>query len=140
MNLCTIENLSKHYPKFSLQNVSFSQAQGRIMALIGKNGAGKSTVMKMLLNLVKPNSGEIVMFSKKVAETDFEILKKIGTIIENPYLYENLTAKQNLDLHCEYMGYYNKDIRGIGMCRIVKAIKQESFKIFFRDETTSCNS
>lgn len=65
--------------------------------------------MKMLLNLVNPNSGEIVMFGKKVAETDFEILKKIGTIIENPYLYENLTAKQNLDLHCEYMGYYNKE-------------------------------
>ena len=49
------------------------------------------------------------MFGKKVAETDFEILKKIGTIIENPYFYENLTAKQNLDLHCEYMGYYNKE-------------------------------
>lgn len=95
--------------KAVVNDVNIHVKKGEIYGFVGPNGAGKSTVMKMLLNLVKPNSGEIVMFSKKVAETDFEILKKIGTIIENPYFYENLTAKQNLDLHCEYMGYYNKE-------------------------------
>ena len=103
-------NLTHYYgKKLVYENLNIAVPEGRIMGLLGKNGAGKSTVMKMLLNLVKSNSGEIVMFGKKVAETDFEILKKIGTIIENPYFYENLTAKQNLDLHCEYMGYYNKE-------------------------------
>ena len=102
--------LKKIYKDKAVVNaVNIHVKKGEIYGFVGPNGAGKSTVMKMLLNLVKPNSGEIVMFSKKVAETDFEILKKIGTIIENPYLYENLTAKQNLDLHCEYMGYYNKE-------------------------------
>ena len=102
--------LKKIYKDKAVVNaVNIHVKKGEIYGFVGPNGAGKSTVMKMLLNLVKPNSGEIVMFGKKVAETDFEILKKIGTIIENPYFYENLTAKQNLDLHCEYMGYYNKE-------------------------------
>ena len=63
----------------------------------------------MLLNLVQANSGEIVIFGNKVIESDFEILKRIGSIIENPYFYEKLTARENLDLHCEYMGYHNKN-------------------------------
>ena len=68
MNICTVENLSKHYPKFSVQNISFSLAQGRIMGLIGKNGAGKSTVIKSILNLVCPNSGKIELFGKDIKE------------------------------------------------------------------------
>lgn len=83
--------------------------KGEIYGFVGPNGAGKSTLMKMLLNLVQANSGEIVIFGNKVIESDFEILKRIGSIIENPYFYEKLTARENLDLHCEYMGYHNKN-------------------------------
>ena len=57
MNALTVEGLTKTYPSFTLDHVSFSLKQGRIMGLIGKNGAGKSTTLKSILNLVSPDGG-----------------------------------------------------------------------------------
>lgn len=111
MNL-TVEthHLKKIYKdKAVVNDVNIHVNKGEIYGFVGPNGAGKSTLMKMLLNLVKSNSGEIIIFGNKVVENDFEMLKRIGSIIENPYFYEKLTARQNLDLHCEYMGYHNKN-------------------------------
>ncbi|MEE0252578.1 MAG: ABC transporter ATP-binding protein [Acutalibacteraceae bacterium] len=88
MNLCTIENLSKHYPKFSLQNVSFSLAQGRIMGLIGKNGAGKSTVMKSILNLVFPDSGKIKLFGKDIKEHESACKQELGVVLGGINFYQ----------------------------------------------------
>jgi ABC-2 type transport system ATP-binding protein len=62
----------------------------------------------MLTNLVKPTSGEIEMFGENLTNTSYEVLKRLGSIIEYPIFYEKLTARENLDLHCEYMGYHNK--------------------------------
>lgn len=95
--------------KVVVDDVNIHVKKGDIYGFVGPNGAGKSTLMKMLLNLVKSNSGEIVIFGNKVVGTDFELLKRIGSIIENPYFYDKLSAVQNLDLHCEYMGYHNKN-------------------------------
>ncbi len=53
----SVQNINKHYPGFALENVSFSLAPNRIMGLIGKNGAGKSTTLKAILNMVSPESG-----------------------------------------------------------------------------------
>ena len=84
-----IENLSKHYPKFSLQNVSFSLAQGRIMGLIGKNGAGKSTVMKSILNLVFPDSGKIELFGKDIKEKMKSACKQeLGVVLGGINFYQ----------------------------------------------------
>ncbi len=103
-------NLSKIYQgRAVVDNLSIHIKKGEIYGFVGPNGAGKSTLMKMLLNLVKPDAGEITIFSNNLLENNFEILKRIGSIIENPYFYTNLTARQNLDLHCEYMGYHNKN-------------------------------
>ena len=103
-------HLKKVYKdKIVVNDVNIHVKKGDIYGFVGPNGAGKSTLMKMLLNLVQANSGEIVIFGNKVIESDFEILKRIGSIIENPYFYEKLTARENLDLHCEYMGYHNKN-------------------------------
>lgn len=103
-------NLSKIYQgRAVVDNLSIHIKKGEIYGFVGPNGAGKSTLMKMLLNLVKPDAGEITIFSNNILENNFEILKRIGSIIENPYFYTNLTARQNLYLHCEYMGYHNKN-------------------------------
>lgn len=103
-------NLSKIYQgRAVVDNLSIHIKKGEIYGFVGPNGAGKSTLMKMLLNLAKPDAGEITIFSNNILENNFEILKRIGSIIENPYFYTNLTARQNLDLHCEYMGYHNKN-------------------------------
>lgn len=108
----TIEthHLKKIYKdKAVVNDVNIHVKKGEIYGFVGQNGAGKSTLMKMLLHLVQANAGEIIIFGNRVVENDFEMLKRIGSIIENPYFYEKLTARQNLDLHCEYMGYHNKN-------------------------------
>ena len=60
----SVQSINKHYPGFALENVSFSLAPNRIMGLIGKNGAGKSTTLKAILNMVSPESGNVTMFQK----------------------------------------------------------------------------
>ena len=82
--------------------------KGEIYGFLGPNGAGKTTIMKMITNLIKPTSGDIEIFGEKLTNTSYEVLKRMGTIIEYPIFYEKLTAKENLELHCEYMGYYDK--------------------------------
>ncbi|GIP23635.1 ABC transporter ATP-binding protein [Paenibacillus sp. J22TS3] len=91
-----------------VQDVSMKLTQGEIYGFLGPNGAGKTTVMKMITNLIKPTGGEIELFGEKLSEDSFQVLKRLGSIIEYPFFYERLTAQDNLDLHCEYMGFYDK--------------------------------
>lgn len=77
-NVLQVENLCKDYPKFKLQNVSFSIEKGSIMGFIGRNGAGKSTTLKSILNLVHPTSGEIRFFGMDMAQHEGEIKQRIG--------------------------------------------------------------
>ncbi|MGE7184332.1 ABC transporter ATP-binding protein [Peribacillus sp. NPDC006672] len=91
-----------------VSGVNMHVKKGEIYGFLGPNGAGKTTIMKMITNLIKPTSGEIEIFGEKLTNTSFEVLKRMGTIIEYPIFYENLTAKENLYFHCEYMGYYDK--------------------------------
>ncbi len=88
--------------------VNMNVKKGEIYGFLGPNGAGKTTVMKMLTNLTKPTSGDVEIFGEKLTDRSYEILKRMGTIIEYPIFYEKLTAKETLELHCEYMGYYDK--------------------------------
>ena len=84
-------------------------SKGAIYGFVGPNGAGKSTVMKMILSLIQPDAGEVQLLGEKVTSHSYEIFKKVGSIIENPYFYDKMTARQNLELHCEYMGFPNKE-------------------------------
>lgn len=95
--------------KTVVNNVDMHVKKGEIYGFVGPNGAGKSTILKMVLNLTKPDSGEINIFGKIVDDNNFEILKKMGSIIENPYFYDRLTGRENLELHCAYMGYHNTE-------------------------------
>lgn len=91
-----------------VSDVNMSIKQGEIYGFLGPNGAGKTTIMKMIANLVKPTSGEIEVFGQRLMHDSFEALKRMGTIIEYPIFYDKLTARENLELHCEYMGYHNR--------------------------------
>lgn len=117
-------NLTKVYDgKPVVSDVNMHIKKGEIYGFLGPNGAGKTTVMKMIANLVKPTGGEIEIFGEKLTDTSYEFLKSIGSIIEYPIFYDRMTARENLELHCEYMGYHNKkaidealelvDLRGI---------------------------
>ena len=62
--LLQVEHLNKRYPGFTLRDVSIRVKPGRIMGLIGKNGAGKSTTLKSILNMVRPESGTVTMLGR----------------------------------------------------------------------------
>ncbi|MBB6693720.1 ABC transporter ATP-binding protein [Cohnella xylanilytica] len=102
--------LTKTYKgKEVVYDVSMNLKKGEIYGFLGPNGAGKTTVMKMITNLVKPTAGEVEVLGEKLTPSSYEVLKRMGSIIENPIFYEKLTARENLELHCEYMGFYNKN-------------------------------
>ncbi|MCM1182263.1 MAG: ATP-binding cassette domain-containing protein [Roseburia sp.] len=89
--------------------VNIHVKKGEIYGFVGPNGAGKSTVMKLLLNLIQPDSGEACIFGEKIGSSSYECLKRIGSIIESPCFYEQITGRKNLELHCEYMGFHNRE-------------------------------
>ena len=92
-----------------VNDVNIHVPKGAIYGFVGPNGAGKSTVMKMILNLIQPEAGEVQLFGEKVTDQSYEVFKRVGSIIENPYFYEKMTARQNLEFHCDYMGFPNKE-------------------------------
>lgn len=107
--LVQTNRLTKVYGgKEVISEVSMHVKKGEIYGFLGSNGAGKTTIMKMITNLIKPTSGHIEIFGETLTHNSYEVLKRMGTIIEYPIFYEKLTAKEILDLHCEYMGYYDK--------------------------------
>ncbi|MGL5353617.1 MAG: ABC transporter ATP-binding protein [Clostridium sp.] len=91
-----------------IKDVNINIKKGEIYGLLGPNGAGKTTLMRMMTSLVKPTVGEVEVFGTVMTSKSYEILKRIGAIIEYPEFYNNLTAKENLEIHCEYMGYHNE--------------------------------
>ncbi|MBZ9688604.1 ABC transporter ATP-binding protein [Clostridium estertheticum] len=106
--LRTTNLVKKFKDKEVVTNVNMNIKKGEIYGFLGPNGAGKTTIMKMIVNLVKPSSGEIEIFGEKLTNGAYETLKRIGSIIEYPVFYDKLTGRENLELHCEYMGYYDK--------------------------------
>lgn len=101
-------NLSKIYYKNKVVNsVDMHVEKGKIYGLLGKNGAGKTTTMCMLLNLTYPSEGDIFLFGKNVNNHSNEIYSNIGSIIETPGFYENLTAFENLKIISKIRGDFN---------------------------------
>ena len=98
-----ISEVSKLYKNEEVvSKVNMDIKKGEIYGFLGPNGAGKTTIMKMILNLVKPSAGEIRINKELIQKKSYKYLKKIGNIIETPVFYNQLTAKENLELHSEY--------------------------------------
>jgi ABC-2 type transport system ATP-binding protein len=75
-----VKNISKTYPAFQLQPLSFQMERGTILGLIGRNGAGKTTLLKSLLNIVHPDEGIITYFGLPFSDHEWEIKQKIGFV------------------------------------------------------------
>ena len=99
------EQLTKKYKNFtSVSNVSIHVRRGSIYALLGPNGAGKSTTMKMLLGLTAPTKGRFTIDGKQFPNDRLKILREIGSFIEAPSFYANLTGRENLDVIRRILG------------------------------------
>ena len=103
--IITTKQLTKKYKNFtSVNNVSIHVRRGSIYGFLGPNGAGKSTTMKMLLGLTAPTKGSFTIDGKHFPNDRLKILREIGSFIEAPSFYANLTGRENLDVIRRILG------------------------------------
>lgn len=88
-----------------VRDVDLHVRKGEIYGFLGPNGAGKTTVMKLVTNLWKPTGGRVLLFGEPLTPTSYGVLKRMGSIIEFPTFYPHMTGRENLQIHCDYMGY-----------------------------------
>nr|WP_212775225.1 ABC transporter ATP-binding protein [Polycladomyces abyssicola] len=94
MKALEVRHLSKAFRGFALQDVSFSLEEGYITGFIGENGSGKSTTIKLILQLLIPDSGEIRIFGLDPSRHSREIKERIGFVFDEHHFYEHLTADE----------------------------------------------
>lgn len=97
--------LTKRYKSFvAVNSVSLNIRRGSIYGFLGPNGAGKSTTMKMLLGLTAPTKGSFTIDGKQFPRDRLSILREVGSFIESPAFYANLTGEENLDIIRRILG------------------------------------
>ncbi|MBS1729652.1 MAG: ABC transporter ATP-binding protein [Bacteroidetes bacterium] len=100
-----VNHVSKNFKDIiAVNDLSFTVLKNDVYGFLGQNGAGKSTMIRMLLTLIRPSSGEINIFGKQLATHRIESLKRMGAIIEKPDVYKYLSAFQNLALFAKLSG------------------------------------
>jgi len=96
MSILSIENLSKNYGRIhALKGVSFSVPKGTVFGILGPNGSGKTTMLGIIMDILKPTSGTYKLFDEIPDET---LRRKIGTFLETPNFYHYLSAQKNLEI------------------------------------------
>lgn len=93
MNAIEIRNLSKSYPHFTVDQISLDVKQGYITGLIGPNGVGKSTLIKMMLGMIRPDTGSVKILGCEMPGQEIEIKQRIGIVSDDCFYYEHLTIQ-----------------------------------------------
>jgi ABC-2 type transport system ATP-binding protein len=118
-----VSGLTKRLGDFLLDEISFEILPGTVMGFIGENGAGKSTTINLLLNIIKKDAGSIEIFDMEYDKNEIAIKQDIGFVISNAYIYENLTIRQFVNfissfyyqwdekMFCHYLNRYNLDAK-----------------------------
>ena len=93
------KKLTKKYGSSTVVNdVNLNVRQGHVYGLLGRNGAGKTTIMKMILGLSSISSGEVYLFGQPLKKNQNKLYPRIGSIVEIPGFYPNLTGTENLQI------------------------------------------
>ncbi len=109
-NILEVKNLCKVYDRFSLKNISFELPKGTIMGLVGENGAGKSTTLKAILNLVKINNGSVKVFGLDMKDKEIEIKEDIGVVLDEGFFSEYLTPTNINDIMTGIYKNWSKEL------------------------------
>ena len=113
-NIIETKGLTKKYQKTTAVNyLNLRVERGEIYGFLGKNGAGKTTTIRLLMGLASPDKGEIYLFGREVEQNRQMINQEIGAIIEDPGLYENLTARENLIIQKQLYGCRSERIEEV---------------------------
>ncbi len=114
--------------QFAVNDVSIHVEHGKIYGLLGRNGAGKTTTMRMIMGLVRPTSGEIRIFGQNCIKNEKSTYRRIGSIIEAPGFYENLTGSENLRIFARLRGMHRKD--AVEQALVSVGLDKEQKKLF----------
>lgn len=111
MNMIETHNLTKRYGDFTaVSSLNLHVRAGSVYGFLGPNGAGKSTTMKMFLGLTPPTEGSFHINRKSYLQDRNGILKQIGSFIEAPAFYGNLTGRENLEILQRLLGLPKKSV------------------------------
>lgn len=152
-----VKDLEKKYMDFTLDKISFSIPSGTIVGLIGENGAGKSTTINAILNLIKKDGGEIKVLGKEMTDSDTGMRNEIGVVFDGNNFYETLTPRKignimakvysNWDMSCfeDYLKRFqlpvNKEIKqfskGMKMKFTIAVALSHNPRLLILDEATS---
>lgn len=98
--ILSLKNVSKAYKARKVVNeVNMEIGRGEIVGLVGRNGAGKTTILRMISGLAEESSGEIELFGKTGKSEKIKERTRLGVLVESPALFQNMTAKQNLEYY-----------------------------------------
>lgn len=105
MYMIETQNLTKSYADFTaVSGINLHIPRGAVYGFLGPNGAGKSTTMKMFLGLTRPTDGTFTIDGKTYPENRVQILKEVGSFIEAPAFYGNLSGEENLEIIRKILG------------------------------------
>ena len=104
-----VENLSKKFDNFQLNNISFNLEEGFIMGLMGPNGSGKTTLIKLIMGLLQPDEGKVYFKGKDISENPKEFKENIGFVYDNLYFYEHLKVKDFMNMISGFYKNFDKE-------------------------------
>ncbi|MDR0914726.1 MAG: ABC transporter ATP-binding protein [Oscillospiraceae bacterium] len=157
MDLLAVQGITKRYSSFTLQDISFSLPQGKIMGFIGKNGAGKTTTLKSILNMVKLDAGTTQMFGLNYYENEQRCKQEIGVVLGEIDFYKQKKLFSITDVtkrfyrawddtaYCKYMDAFALDPQkrvkelssGMKVKYMLALALSHHAKLFILDEPTS---
>ncbi|WP_290772233.1 ABC transporter ATP-binding protein [Anaerofustis sp.] len=157
MNAIELKSLTKEYKDFKLDNINLVLPEGCIMGLIGENGAGKSTTIKLIFDAIKPSAGEVFVLGKSNKDNFRETKEDIGVVLDEAHFPEGINIKQvnNImkntyknwqeDVFFEYMKRFNLPLnkqfkefsRGMKMKLMIGVALSHKAKLLILDEATS---
>ncbi|NGP59413.1 ABC transporter ATP-binding protein [Paenibacillus thiaminolyticus] len=108
MNAIELRNLTKTYPEFTVDQVSLDVKQGYITGLIGPNGVGKSTLIKMMIGLIRPDSGSVKILGCDMPNQEIDIKQRIGIVSDDCFYYEHLTIRDTKRMIAPFYKKWNE--------------------------------
>lgn len=109
-NVLELNNISKKFDTFKLKNISFSLKKGNIMGLIGNNGSGKTTTIKLILNMLTPTNGKIKIFNQDYIQNEIYLKEKIGVVFDTSYFVNEWTLKEVNYLFKNFYENWNENL------------------------------
>ena len=109
MNVLEVQGLTKHYPAFTLNGVSFAVSEGAVMGFIGRNGAGKSTTLKSILGMVHPDAGEVRVFGMDYAANERAIRRELGVVLGGIDFYPKKKIRVITDVTRRFYDNWDED-------------------------------